>query len=339
MFSHFGIPLLVGGRPAVQLFFMLSGFLMSYLLVEVKSYPSVRNFYFSRFVRLLPLYCFIALLSFIEISTNSTSLYSIEMQSIFNLGEWYLKILIVFTNATLLLQDLVFFFQFENSQLSFTSNFHDTATPLYQILLVPQSWTLSLEIMFYILAPFILRSKRRIFLVFTLSLLVRIPLFVTNLATSDPWTYRFFPAEISLFLLGAISHQYIANLFTSSLTTVRVFRFENVAYFISITLILLLGELPISGMLLTAILLACFFLLIPALFRFQIKNRFDNFLGEFSFPIYLSHILVQRLFERFFSLDGNAQTLAMIFSTICISYLLIIWVVRPIDRFRNKLKK
>jgi peptidoglycan/LPS O-acetylase OafA/YrhL len=44
MFSHLGLGFLIGGTLAVEIFFMLSGFLVSYILVETKSYKTKQAF-------------------------------------------------------------------------------------------------------------------------------------------------------------------------------------------------------------------------------------------------------------------------------------------------------
>ena len=47
---------MVGGRNAVQLFYMISGFLISYVLVERKVYKDTISFYINRYLRLYPIY-------------------------------------------------------------------------------------------------------------------------------------------------------------------------------------------------------------------------------------------------------------------------------------------
>ena len=51
---------LVGGRNAVQLFYIISGFLISYVLVERRSYRTLSRFYLNRYLRLYPVYCVVA---------------------------------------------------------------------------------------------------------------------------------------------------------------------------------------------------------------------------------------------------------------------------------------
>ena len=43
VFSHSYGYLLVGGRLAVQLFYIISGYLISFILIELKSYSSIKN--------------------------------------------------------------------------------------------------------------------------------------------------------------------------------------------------------------------------------------------------------------------------------------------------------
>ena len=48
--------LFVGARNAVQIFYIISGFLISYILFEKKSYNKIINFYQNRILRLFLIY-------------------------------------------------------------------------------------------------------------------------------------------------------------------------------------------------------------------------------------------------------------------------------------------
>lgn len=62
VFAHSYGYVFVGGRNAVQLFYMISGFLISYVIVEKKVYSRVINFYVNRYLRLYPIYIAVAFL-------------------------------------------------------------------------------------------------------------------------------------------------------------------------------------------------------------------------------------------------------------------------------------
>jgi len=49
----------VGGRLAVELLYIISGFLISYVLLVANSYASIKAFYKHRILRLYPVYYFI----------------------------------------------------------------------------------------------------------------------------------------------------------------------------------------------------------------------------------------------------------------------------------------
>ena len=75
----------------------------------------------------------------------------------------------------------------------------------YRFLVVPQAWSISLELMFYAIAPFLLRLRLHVlFILLGGSVALRLALMLAGL-DHDPWTYRFFPTALACFLLGAIS--------------------------------------------------------------------------------------------------------------------------------------
>ena len=57
----FGAYVFVGGPNAVRMFYVISGFLISYVLVDAKTYATARSFYVNRILRLYPLYAVVAL--------------------------------------------------------------------------------------------------------------------------------------------------------------------------------------------------------------------------------------------------------------------------------------
>ncbi|RON81000.1 hypothetical protein BK670_12495 [Pseudomonas fluorescens] len=74
-------------------------------------------------------------------------------------------------------------------------------------------------------------------------------------------------------------------------------------------------------------------LAIPTLFELTKKNNFDKFLGDLSYPIYILHMPIALLIV--WALDiQHAPTFWLLFCVLFASALIVLFVERPIDRFR-----
>ena len=217
--SFFGFRF-VGGMMAVQIFFIISGFYMTMILnqkyVGVGSYCL---FITNRFYRLFPIFwavliltIFVSLLWYLLFNDWAKLYIYAERISVM---DWSTVLFLIFTNVFLFFQDWVLFMGMstQTGELFFTSNFIESDPEFYKFLLVPQSWTLGIELMFYLVAPFILRRSVSIIITFILlSFLTRIYIYFYLDLQHDPWTYRFFPTELTYFLMGAIAFRiYLYN--------------------------------------------------------------------------------------------------------------------------------
>ena len=215
--SHCGaMPVIrpVSGSVAVEAFFIISGFYMSLILQEKYTGKSFRLFVSNRLLRLFPVYwvvllasCFFSFL--IRTSSGGQHFPVFEQYSSvpFNGGTFFY---LLFTNLFILGQDLVMFLGINpaTGQLFFTSDFWQTQPPLYTFLLIPQAWSLGLELLFYLLAPWFVRQKSRwLGLWMLLALLLRFYIYNVLALKHDPWTYRFFPTELVFFLAGCLSYR------------------------------------------------------------------------------------------------------------------------------------
>jgi len=152
-----------------------------------------------------------------------------------------------------------------------------------QFTIIVPAWTLSLELAFYLIAPFILR--RHFLLIAALALASYTLRFqaYSHGYRSIALEYRFFPFELSLFLYGALSYQLYVFLKKRDM-------FKPILS-LAIT----------AACALTAISLPKYFsqhqhqmyalvgLLLPALFDFSRRHRWDKWLGDLSYPLYLVH--------------------------------------------------
>ena len=156
--------LFVGARNAVQIFYIISGFLISYILIEKKTYSIIYNFYQNRLLRLFPIYLIILVLTFLWYLNSNTTFFNYWL----NLATFE-KILSVFSNIFIVFQDYFHFIPIQNGEIQFSGH---SEKMMSQSILVGQSWTLGLEIVFYLIAPFVLGNKKILYVLLALSLFV-----------------------------------------------------------------------------------------------------------------------------------------------------------------------
>jgi len=330
----------VGGKIAVQAFYIISGFYMTLILNE--KYVGINNSYklfiSNRFLRLYPIYWIVLLLTIllsiaISIYSNGRNLEQFAIYAEYfdkmNFGSFAF---LVFTNLFLFLQDIVMFLGLDPStgNLFFTTNFRETTPQLHQFLFVSQAWTIGVEISFYLIAPFIVRRKLTyiIPLIF-LSLLLRFVLTHYGL-DYDPWSYRFFPTELAFFLLGIVSYQIYVKMRNLKIKKAYL----NTIWLSIMAFTLFYSFLPIPYK--YSIYLFLFFICLPFIFILTKKWRFDTYIGELSYPIYISHIFVlfsMNLFKIPYVLGFG---LSLTIMTVLFSILLNEFVAKKIETIRQK---
>lgn len=326
---------LVGGRLAVQLFYVISGFLISYILNVNDTYRSTGKFYQNRLLRLFPTYFAVAAIAL-----------AVNMAANHDFFDIYEKIppaadlFLILANLFIFGQDWIMFAGVHNGTLSFTGSFANSDVPLYEGLLVPQAWTLGVELSFYLIAPFILRSFRKVLMLFAASLALRVILMHTGIAQSDPWSYRFFPLELGLFLAGALSHRlllpacerlsrrfhYLPELATGLFVLYTMFHFS----------------VTVNHNLRDGLALAVFAAILPLTFIFQARHRLDKKIGQLSYPIYICHsvvlLLVGRLAGALRISDALAISTLNAMLSLAMAWVLYRVIDSRIDKVRQRVK-
>jgi len=332
-----GQSVLVGGPGAVQCFYIISGFLISYILVERRSYFSVGAFYINRYLRLYPTYLLIAVLTLAAVLVTHRS----GLLQVYHQAPWSAIGVLTFSNLTLLGQDWIMFLGVHDHHLMLTSNFHQSDVPLFEGQLIHPSWTLGLELTFYLLAPFVLPRRRWMYALLIGSLALRVILIQVGLGERDPWSYRFFPTELALFLLGSLAHQILLPLYRR-LTISNGAAAANVATLILLALVLAYPLLPIVEPYRKIVLLLAVIAIVPFAFQFQRAHRSDSWIGELSYPIYICHILVLDLMHyalrHFAGISQAKSALAATAATIGLAVLLNLCIAEPIERLRNRVR-
>ncbi|WP_447723301.1 acyltransferase family protein [Enterobacter asburiae] len=153
---HFGVPCVSGGFVGVDVFFVISGFLMTGIVLERVDHKGVLDFYIARFLRIVPalLVVVLTLMAFgmLALSTNEYELLS--------------------RNA------IASLFFYSNNYYAIHSSYFDPSSELNFLL---HTWSLSAEWQFYILYPLlvILIKKSRLPVELALSAIFTISLTVT----------------------------------------------------------------------------------------------------------------------------------------------------------------
>jgi peptidoglycan/LPS O-acetylase OafA/YrhL len=332
----------LAGGEAVQIFYMISGFLIA-LILRGKYADSTNGnwiFYSNRAVKIFVPYltllaATVALSALFYVFTgNAVSLNSFVAEgSTMSLGTWLFAVL---TNLFILGQEWAFLLIYRSSELFFSLHALDQPPNAAQFTIIVPAWSLSIELAFYAIAPFILRRN---FLV------------IAALAFASNWLRfeaygrgyysaatdcRFFPFELSLFLFGSLSY-----LLYDLLNRRDLFHPALSACLSGLLVVLValhprwVDIKPYQFFVLVA-------LLLPALFDFAVRHKWDRWLGELSYPLYLIHWPVLAFG---FTISGLPhmevlrQSLAYPYALIAVSLVasnaINQWIVNPIDSWRQ----
>ena len=319
-FSHFGMPL---GFPtsdiAVQSFFVISGFYMALVLNEKYGPGSYWLFISNRLLRLWPTYLVILIPSFV-IASNWSPVLSLDLASI-----TYYFVSQIFVVG----QDTYFYLFTNHGTLGLTLHPGTMPNLLYKLAPVPQAWTLALEFYFYLLAPFIVRrGPAFIGGIIAASVLLRMALLSMFGLGGDPWSSRFFPSELALFLTGSLCYYAYAP---------RSDTQRRQAYvMLSTAAVLLPVCLAISSWdgvsrLASLALLCTVILIVPYLFKLTRNLAWDRYLGELSYPLYICHFLIGWMVLP----ETTSGAYISLLLSLAFSTQLYRWVERPIDRWRQ----
>ncbi|MFN0125674.1 MAG: acyltransferase family protein [Verrucomicrobiales bacterium] len=328
---------------AVQCFFIVSGFYMSLILNEKYVGPgSVPTFFSQRLLRLMPVYWGVLLLTL----AASGLAWGWWGHAFPPLQTWHehggslgggARAFLAATNALLFGQNEVMFLGIDapSGRLAWTADFEASQPPVWHFLAIPQAWTIELELLFYALAPWLVRRPLPVVLgVMGVSLGVRAACYFVFGLRHDPWTYRFFPNELALFLLGTVAYRIYRSPW-------RARAAEGLwiwpLFFLFFLLTLAFPFIPVPGQIKAWPYYALATFTIPFLFAESKNWRWDRWIGELSYPIYLIHFLVVWICQAILpaSWQSNRSLWAMV-GSILASILLSQLALQPFERWRAR---
>lgn len=333
---HLRVPQqLTGGPVAVESFFIISGFYMALILDG--RYAHAWTFYTNRALRLFPTYWVIAAASFVYVCIAASDRFA-GFAALPTDARWLLGV----TNLTIAGQDAVWFLASDDRGLFVVRAFQDvsyeTSPQLWHYLLVLQAWSLSVEIAFYAIAPLLLRQRTAVIAaVALLSVGLRCYAYGKGFY-HDPWSYRFFPFELTLFLAGSCAYRlyrrYKARIEESSAVLVAV---PLVA---TLYLLVTYSQLPdlmiwkFSARMLAFYGVLC--LSLPFIFALTKDVGWDRWIGELSYPLYLCHLLVISVVRSLGDLPLVQHVVVSIVLSLVVSTVLAIGIDRPLARIRER---
>jgi peptidoglycan/LPS O-acetylase OafA/YrhL len=330
--EHSGHPFLglrlLSGNTAVQCFYVISGFLITMVLNERREYVNVKAFYLSRYLRLWPAYAVIALL------TLAISNWSRMVEQLPSLANWPEIVFVAFSNATLFFQDWFLFVRFDSGHLVPTAAFGVWPGPhAYNFLLVPQCWSIGVELTFYLIAPFVCLRWQSLTAMFAISIGIRMLVVYLYPAASDPWTYRFAPSEMMLFASGGLSYFIGRTIKPKAIKPSFIFAVALMAILVFIARYT--GYFKLIGLSSPLILITMTIAVAP-LFYGSRYNKFDGLMGDLSYPMYISHLLIFSLVTRL-PPEFNVGNVLYVVSVITFSLLITYTIIIPVDRVRHGL--
>lgn len=329
-----GIPMITG-RTAVECFFVISGFYMAMTLPKYLRRPKggVRTFYLARALRIVPIYLVVLALSLVLVLVGGNIFIATEPQRVGELLSLPLStaIPLVVSNITLFTQDWSLFFAVgDNGLLYFTPEFNQEPTPAYLFFLVPQAWTIALELTFYLIAPFLARrSTRTLMIIGIASVALRIAFAVPGY-TRDPWSYRFFPFELSLFIAGMLAFRFYTRNRSRAL---YLSNWPLVAIMVVLIVFPVAHYIPRVAPFALLLIPFVFAAFVPAVFARTQYSKLDKWIGELSYPVYIVHILV---LSALASLGIYASGPGAVIVSLLAGYLIVVLLERPIERLRQR---
>ena len=295
VFHHSSVPWnlpIVDGHQAVRLFYIISGFYMA--LILNRKYPATREgiwmFYSNRVLRIFPIYWLV--LAGAGLFYGAAWVWLGRMPERFG---WYLP-LIESGHGTFLtglgISQLALFgldwfnlFDFQGATLAWGGTVPDGRSAGF-LCLVPQAWTLAVELSFYLFAPWIVRARTcSLIFLCAVGFAVRTSLWMWGPLETGSLNYFWFPLQLPFFLLGILSYRWMG-------VGGSVWKSPGAMWG---SRVLMLGLLFGYGLLPDgwdqAISCAVLAVLMPGLFVGE--GQWQRWVGELSYPIYVVHILVK----------------------------------------------
>lgn len=319
----------IHGGLAVQAFFVVSGFYMA--LVLDGKYRDRKLFYSNRLLRLAPAYfamMLIALVVLLAFEMTATSSLGIFKSAFSN--PWSAAILL-FENIFVVGQHWLYWFMI-GEQGGLYLDPHgglptETTAVGWQALLVPQSWSLSLELMFYAIAPWLARRKLKVIIAIALAS-IGLRFAGSYLPVEFPlWQGRLFITVLFMFLFGMLAYRALP-------LVNRMPRYIQLSVTaMMIAGIILLPNTGLSHSVQSWLVYIGMAIGTPFAFAATRQNGYDRWIGELSYPIYLTHLVV---IAGVLIYELPYPSWSAIAITLVLSSAILKFIEHPVDKWRQR---
>ncbi len=291
------------GVIAVINFLIVSGYLNTYLLETYYSKTkNVKTFYLDRACRLFPQYYFYFFLILLV-----HLFYPIKKDLV--LIDIILEFPIILSGYGMLFDNLFNFY--------------------FPVKINPPTWSLGLELTFYLIIPFIiLFYKKNLKFILCFSLIFFSVVLFTNTHYTDTLGYRLIPGTLYVFLIGSllyyddIKNDFILKLIIVIFIFFVLFTLLNDNYY----------QARFSKDVSIGVLLGIFF--INYLKKIK-QNKLDIFFGNLAYGIFLNHFFIIQIVEKAFDFDIYIKISFVILVSIILSYI----SYNTVEVYASKLRK
>lgn len=311
------------GVVAIVCFFIISGFVMTGV---IRSYyqDNKTMFYLDRFMRIYPQYLFFLGLTIIMFwISGAWSIVSPPGNNfLYNLaggGEDIYK-----------------------NYINYLKNF--TIVPLNfppvtgnGTLFILPAWSLGLEIQFYAILPFILRLKAlKPYLVLYSILIFSFASY--NLINEQTFGYFLLPGTLFIFLSGSLLYDYVHG-------DKAIWKYicGLYLYILIFFVTVIMSRDTISTMTNISVIDVCtgYLLGLPLIFLLSLlkRRKFDEFLGNISYGVFLSHFLIIWFFPHYGIFDPKNNIFLFLLCSILLGLTGYYLVERPVVQWRRRIRK